>query len=90
MKGSENSDHISPTIYDIVPYKDHNESDDEPSGYTPDSSTVTLLIMLMYLIQDHNYQHVDTYNSIKSSSSTITMDDNSEYDDKYSVSELSR
>jgi hypothetical protein len=89
MKGSENSDHISSAIHDIVPYEGHNESDDEPSGFTHDSSTVTLLIMLIYLIR-HQYQHMDTYNSI-SSSSTITMDDsNSEYDDKHSVSELSR
>ena len=90
MKGSRNSDHISSTSHDIVPYKDHNESDDEPSGYTstPDFSTVTLLIILIYLIRDH-YQHMDTYNSI-SSSSTITMDGDSYYDDKHSGSELSR
>ncbi len=79
MKGSSNSDHI----------KDHNESDDEPRGYTPDFSTVTLLIILIYLIRD-NHQHMDTYNNSISSSSTITMDGDSEYDDKHSGSELSR
>jgi len=89
MKGSSNSDHISSTIHDIVNYKGHNESDDEPRGYTPDFSTVTLLIILIYLIRDH-HQHMDTYNNSISSSSTITMDGDSEYDDKHSVSELSR
>ena len=88
MKGSRNSDHISSTSHDIVPYKDHNESDDEPSGYTPDFSTVTLLIILIYLIRD-DHQNMDTYNSI-SSSSTITMDGDGENDDKHSGSELSR
>lgn len=96
MDESGNTDHISSSTshYIISPDKGHNEIDNEPNDYTHDSTTsITLIIMLLYLIR-HHHQHADTYSSSNSSISTsrsttiiIIKDDNSDYDDKHSVSE---